>query len=106
MISSDSKIFSGNLTWNISDHYPQFLMIKNIHSDKKIKHNIHQRNWNKFNKNEFILDFLEIDWNITLKLDKGNVDISLQIILDKINNLADKHAPIQKLTRKTSHNLY
>ena len=58
--SSNSKTISGNLTCNISDHYPQFLMLKNIYPDKKIKHNLHQRKWDKFDQAEFILDFLEI----------------------------------------------
>ena len=34
-------------------------MIKNIYPNKKIKHNIHQRNWSKFDQTEFILDFLD-----------------------------------------------
>ena len=68
--SSNSKTFSGNLTWNISDHYPQFLLIKNIYPDKKIKHNIHQRN------------------------------VSFQNFFNKMNNLIYKYAPLYKLTRK------
>ena len=72
------KNFSGNLTWNIFDHYPQFLLIKNINPDKKIKHNIHQRSWNKFDQTEFVLDFLDINWKATLELDQENVDVSFQ----------------------------
>ena len=33
--SSNSKTISGNLTCNISDHYPQFLMLKNSYPEKK-----------------------------------------------------------------------
>ena len=55
--SSNSKTISGNLTCNISDHYPQFLMLKNNYPEKKIKHNLHQRKWNNFDQAEFILDF-------------------------------------------------
>ena len=98
--SSNAKTFSGNLTWNISDHYPQFLLIKNIYPDKKIKHNIHQRNCNKFDQTEFVLDFLDINWNSTLELDHKNVDVSFQNFFDKMNNLTDKYAPLRKLTRK------
>ena len=39
--SSNSKTISGNLTCNISDHYPQFLMLKNNYPEKKITHNLH-----------------------------------------------------------------
>ena len=65
--SSNSKTFSANLAWNISDHYHQFLLIKNIYPDKKIKHNIHQRKRNKFDQTGFVLDFLDINWNSTLE---------------------------------------
>ena len=95
--SSNSKTFSGNLR-NISDHYPQFLMIKNIYPNKKIKHNIHQRNL--FDQTEFVLDFLNINWYPTLELDFKNVDISFQKFYNKINNLTNKHAPLHKLTCK------
>ena len=37
---TNSNVISGNLTCNISDHFPQFLMVKNIFPDKKTKHNI------------------------------------------------------------------
>ena len=103
--SSNSKTFSGNLTWNISDHYPQFLLIKNIFSNKKIKHNIHQRNWNKFDPTNFILDFLDINWNSTLELDQKNVDVSFQNFYNKINTLTNKYAPLRKLTRKQVNTL-
>ena len=98
--SSNSKTISGNLTCNISDHYPQFLMLKNIYPNKKIKHNLHQRKWNKFDQAEFILDFFEIDWDSTLKLDKKNIDLSFQNFYSKIDRLVEKHAPLQKLTQK------
>ena len=103
--SSNSKTCSGNLTWNISDHYPQFLMIKNIYPNKKIKHNIHQRNWNKFDQTEFVLDFLNINWYSTLELDQKNVDVSFQNFYNEINNLTNKHAPLHKLTRKQVNTL-
>ena len=68
-------------------------MLKNIYPDKKIKHNLHQRKWDKFDQAEFILDFLEIDWNTSL-------DISFQNFYDIINNLVVKYVPLQKLTQK------
>ena len=32
---SHLETYSGNITWNISDHLPQFLLNKNIYPDKK-----------------------------------------------------------------------
>ena len=35
-----------------------------------------------------------------MELEKENVNVSFQTFFNKINNLTDKHAPLQKLTRK------
>ena len=59
-----------------------------------------KRCWDKFEINKFILDFLEVDWNNILQLNKLDVDLSFQIFFDKIINLVDKYAPLQKLTHK------
>ena len=96
--SSNLETYSGNITWNISDHLPpQFLLIKNIYPNK-IKNNIHQRNWKKFNNNEFVLDYLEVNWDSTLQLEQENIDLSFDIFYDKMNDIIDKRAPLEKLT--------
>ena len=64
-------------------------MLKNIYPNKKIKHNLHQRKLNKFDQAEFILDFFEIDWDSTLKLDKKNIDLSFQNFYNKIDRLVE-----------------
>ena len=97
---TNSNVISGNLTCNISDHFPQFLMVKNIFPDKKTKHNIQKHNWSKFDKNEFILDFFDTNWENCLQIEKRDIDHSFKIFFTKINNLLNKHAPLQKLSRK------
>ena len=52
-ISQD--IVSGNLTATISDHLPQFLIAPHIFSNaRNRKTNIFERDWSKFNHEEFI----------------------------------------------------
>ena len=97
---TNSNVISGNLTCNISDHFPQFLMVKNIFPDKKAKHNIQKHNWSKFDKNEFILDFFDTNWENCLQIEKRDIDHSFKTFFTKINNLLNKHAPLQKLSRK------
>ena len=52
-----SKIISANLT-AISDHLPLFLFAPNILSNTSYNgSNIFERDWSKFNKENFILDY-------------------------------------------------
>ena len=38
------------------------------------KSNIYERDWNKFDHENFILDYFSIDWEDLLKTDELNVD--------------------------------
>ena len=68
-----SKIISGNLTATISDHLPQILFAHNILSNPSYnRSNMFERNWSKFDKENFILDYFEkpglIYFNLTNKM--------------------------------------
>ena len=52
---------SGNLLSQISDHFPQFLIIKNITVDYR-NCSLYQYDYSKFNKQSFINDFKELLW--------------------------------------------
>ena len=78
--SSNFETFSGNLTWHISDHLPQFLFIKNMHPNKKIKFNLQKRNWNHFKHENFILDYLEIDWDETLNFEAKDTNLKYYLV--------------------------
>ena len=50
---------SGNLTSSISDHLPQFLIVPDIFlNSSPPKSNIYERDWNNFDQENFILDYL------------------------------------------------
>ena len=56
---------SGNLCYAISDHLPQFCIFPKIDSLRDGEDGPHYRqDWSKFNQEDFILDFLGIDWNV------------------------------------------
>ena len=71
----------GNLTATISDHLPQFVIIPimfgNILSNKS---NIYEKNWSKFDWENFILDCFFVDWEDLLKIDELNADNSTKCI--------------------------
>ena len=55
-----SQIISGNLTAIISDHLPQFLFAPSILSNPPYNiSNIFGKDWSKFDKGNFILDYFE-----------------------------------------------
>ena len=59
----------GNLTSTMLDHLLQFLIVPSIFSNQPLsKSNIFERNWNKFSKEEFILNYFNADWDNVLNL--------------------------------------
>ena len=71
ILSSD--IISGNLTATISDHLPQFLFAPNIHwNPSNNNSNVFEKDWSKFNKENFIHDYFDKNWFYILQLDQQN----------------------------------
>ena len=71
-------------------------MFGNISGNKS---NIYERDWSKFDQENFILDYFSADWEDLLKIDECNVDNSTKIYLDKINMLLDTYAPLKKINK-------
>ena len=96
----DPDIISGNLTATISDHLPQFAIIPNMFGNiLGNKSNIYERDWSKFDQENFILDYFFVDWEDLLKTDYLNADNSTKIYLDKINMLLDTYAPLKRINK-------
>ena len=65
-----SEIISGNLTTTISHYLHQSLFAPNTLSNPSYnRSNKFERDWSKFNKENFILDYFEKDWSDILQLD-------------------------------------
>ena len=97
---NDADIVSGNLTATISDHLPQFAIIPNMFGNiLGNKSNIYERDWSKFDQENFILDYFSVDWEDLLKTDELNADNSTKMYLDKINMLLDIYAPLKRINK-------
>ena len=60
-----------------SDHLPQFSVIPNMFANiSGNKFNIYERDWSKFDQENFILDYFSVDWEDLLKTDELNADNS------------------------------
>ena len=84
-IKDSQEAASGKLASTVSNHLPQFLFLPSFFSDmSSSKSNMYKRNWFKFNKEDFKLDYVEKNWNSTLNLSRNNIDFSF-------NNFFDEH---------------
>ena len=96
----DPDIISGNLTATISDHLPQFAIIPNMFGNiSGNKSKIYERDWSKFDRENFILDYFSVDWEVLLKIDEKNVDNSTKMYLDRINILLDTYALLKRINK-------
>ena len=96
----DPDIISGNLTATISDHLLQFSIIPNMFGNiPGNKSNIYERDWSKFDRESFIIDYFSVEWKDLLKIDELNADKSTKKFLDKINMLLDTYAPLKRVKK-------
>ena len=96
----DPDIISGNLTATISDPLPQFSVIPNMFGNiPSNKSNIYERDWSKFDRENFILDYFTVNWEDLLKTDELNADNSTKMFLDKINILLDTYGPLKRVKK-------
>ena len=96
----EPDIISGNLTATISDHLPQFAVIRNIFGNiSGNKYTIYQRYCSKFDRENYILDYFSAEWEELLKIDKLNADNSTKMYLDTINMLLDTYAPLKRINK-------
>ena len=87
------------------DHLPQFAIIPNIFGNiLGNKYNIYERNWSKFDRENFILHYFSVDWEDLLKIDKLNAN-STKMDLDTINMLLDTYAPLKRIKYKLKFKL-
>ena len=92
---------SGNFIVAISDHLPSFFLIpKDNQNHAPKKQNLYTRKTKNFDRENFLYDYLDIDWDSIVEANKNNVNTSLQAFLTKINQLLDKYMPPRKLSNK------
>ena len=93
---------SGNLTLAISDHLAQFLIIQEVIDKTSTKNNIYKRDYRKFDRENFVLDLLNIEWNQVITI---VINLSTYFF-DKIDSLVNQYIPLRKLTKKEIENKF
>ena len=95
-----SQASSGNLTITISDHLAQFLIIPLDTCFRPAQTIMYKRDMKNFDRENFLLDLLSIDWDRILQIEKGDPNASFHQYYLTINNLIDKYMPLKKMTKK------
>ena len=90
------NINSGNLTASISDHLPQFLVAPNIFFNGSYpKSNYYERDWSRFDQENFVLDYFSVEWDNFLLSSNANTEKSYKTVLEKFESLLDTYAPLK-----------
>ena len=62
--------------------------------------NVYTRNLINFDRENFLLDLLGIDWNEVIALENNNPNQSFNSFFDEIDSLVNRYIPLKKLTKK------
>ena len=93
----NKEISSSNLICNISDHLPQIMKL-NLRPKNTPKVKMTKRDMRKFNKDDFVMDFLALDWP---KLFDGKHNSEkLHTFISEVNTVIDNHAPMKSSWKK------
>ena len=90
---------SGNFTFSISDHLPQFLLLPDELKGPPKKHNILRRKKN-FVKEDLVADVINTDWTNVVSPEKMDSNHSMNSFKDTIYKILDKHMPLKKASKK------
>ena len=96
IIDFDTK--SGNILCDISDHFPQILIVDETYPNYK-SCSFAKRDFSHFDENKFINDYSALDLRF-LNDDNVSVDDKFTLFYEVVSNLVDKHVPSKKMTRK------
>ena len=91
----EQHVISGNIVTDISDHFSQFCITSSV---KNKTHNLKAkiRNFSNFSKDIFLEELSNID----LFSNKPNIDQMFSFFHKKLNNLINKHVPLQKPSKR------
>ena len=95
---SDNETVSGNILTNITDHFPQFLIVKHaVISYKNLSY--YQHDFSKLNAENVLTDFENLDLSF---LNDSALDVNAKFnrFLSILIELVKTHAPLKKLTKR------
>ena len=61
---------------------------------------MYKRDTKNLNRENFLLDLLDIDWSSVIKLEREDPNFLFNLYENTLNTLIDKYAPLRKITQK------
>lgn len=93
---------SGNLKYDHSDHFGNFLFVKNIFKiERSNSTSVLRRNYKNLNISNLESDFNKIDWDSEV-YNEPNIDTCFENIISETEKLLENHLPLTELSRRKS----
>ena len=89
---------SGNLITQISDHFPQFLILNQVFIDYRTC-TYAKRHFSKFDQNKFVKDFSNQTMDF-LENSSISTNRKFDLFYEMVSSYVDHHVPIKKLSKK------
>ena len=87
---------SGNLLADLSDHFPNFLILNKYTSNNKTV--VYKRDYTNCDMSALVNEMNMVDWSITLS-QNNDVNAMFDNFYSKISQVINKHVPLKKLTK-------
>ena len=100
----DSKIKSGNIVSDISDHYSQFCIVQDV-KVTAVNNKTSRRDYSQFSEHDFLAELAEINWDTVANMEQGYINRSFSTFYNKVNKIVEKHAPLKTLSRRRAKQL-
>ena len=97
--SFDQHVIAGNVVYDISDHLPNFLTLRNSFSAATIQPNVFVRDYSKLDEVTLHNEIKAIDWREILS-ECHDPNSLFGTFHSTISQIIDKHIPLKKLSRK------
>ena len=94
----ESDTVGGNTLSQISDHFPQFLKIKNTAMDYR-KVALFQRDYSNFSEERVLDDFKKLSWE-DLFDENLNINYKFDKFFDIVNYIVQEHVPLRKVNKQ------
>lgn len=95
----NANVICGNILTQISDHLPQFLILKNANTPQN-KLTVFKSDYSNYNEGNFVDDFNQIEFNYLN--DGSDIDNNYNQFLKDITLLVEQHVPITQCSKKES----
>ena len=102
--STTHHAISGNITYELTDHLPNFIIINKFTTlPKNVV--IYKRDFSNFNEPLLVQDIQETDWNYDNDACNCDVNSMFDEFHSKLSATIDKHASLKQLGRRSIKNL-